>query len=190
MPPTESDNPSGQSGLIGTIADAWDRLPVGGPTLLGGIVAVLVSVGGFIVAFSNGGTSHGRCDTTPLIHVYKPERLKVIGTCQQITVTVAAYRHEHDGDYHVNVRVDGTGWVNALNRARQHGFTVVEFVPIMPRPKRFFVGQRLRLTVTKVLDEQHGGWIEGHPVFQVQDVTPPGVKSLPNRPALAPRTEE
>jgi hypothetical protein len=85
--------------------------------------------------------------------------------------------------------MDEAGWVNAKNVQRQHGFTVVEFVPLVDRP-RFYVGQRLELKGTKVLDRQHGGWVEMHPVFAYKDVTPQSVTPKRNNPRLAPPTED
>jgi hypothetical protein len=188
---------SGVKGPLGWAADLFDRLPVGGPTILGTVVCACVVAGGTLVALLNGGTSQGDCAQTPLIHVYRPSRLHVLATCQQVTVTVVAWRHEHDGDYHVNVRADDPGWTNELNAERQHGLTVVEFVPGEPRPARFYGGQRLRLVGTRVEDLQHGrviagvkrGWVEMHPVFSFEDVTPAAVTPGPNAPRLAPRTE-
>lgn len=183
-------NASGMSGLIGAIADWFDSLPVGGKTLTGLLVAGLAAAGGTVAAFSNGGTDEGDCARTPLIHVYRPQRLKVLQTCVDVTGTVIAWRHEHDGDIHANMRTDTPGWVNAVNHARQHGLTVVEFVPLMPKPAKLFAGQRLKLMGTKVLDNQHSGWIECHPVFRVEDVSATSqANGAGNRPALAPPTE-
>jgi hypothetical protein len=82
--------------------------------------------------------------------------LKILERCAHVSGTVMAYRKEHDGDYHVSMVMDQPGWTNSFNNERQHGYTVVEFVPLMPKPDRFKVGQRLKLTGTKVLDLQHG----------------------------------
>jgi hypothetical protein len=161
-----SPNPSGVSGLPGLIADAWDRLPVKG------IIAALVVLGGTAVALLNGGPSPGVCDTTPLQHIYRPQRLEIIQKCATVTGTVVAWRHEHDGDYHVSMVMDDAGWINAVNVAKQRGYTVVEFVPLEPKPKTLRAGQRLTLTGTKVLDRQHGGWIELHPVFSYTEIAP------------------
>ena len=179
------DNPSGVGGLAGMIADRFDAIPVKG------VFALLVTVGGIIVAALNGGLSHGDCSTDPLKGVYRPARLKVVDRCAEVTGTVVAWRHEHDGDYHVSMRMDEPGWVNAKNVDRQKGYTVVEFIPTNRRP-RFYAGQRLKLRVTKVLDLQHGGWVEGHPVWDYRDVTrgPIAPVSGPNRPGLAPQTED
>jgi hypothetical protein len=172
-------NPSGVAGPLGRLADAWDRIPVKGPMV--GLVSALGL--GFALTAGPGGT----CEDDPLAHVYRPSRLQVVEKCAEVTGTVVAYRREHDGDFHVSMIKDG--WTNAVNDKKQHGFTVVEFVPLMERPK-FYVGQRLKLVGTKILDRQHGGWIELHPVFEVKDVTPARVRPGVNRPSLAPPTEE
>lgn len=176
------DNLSGVKGWKGKVADTFDRVPVKGP------MAAVVILGGVIVAAINGGFGNSACDTKPLNHVYRPQRLQVVEKCAEVTGTVIAWRHEHDGDYHVNMKIDQDGWINAKNKTRQHGYTVVEFIPLEPRPKKFFAGQRLRIRGTKVLDKQHGGWIEMHPVFSFNELSPVGVG--PNRANLAPPTED
>jgi hypothetical protein len=184
---------SGRTDLLGKIADRWDRIPVEGPAMI-----AATTILGLGLALSGGGFSRGDCQHHPLRRVYNPKRLTVIQKCAEATGTVVAWRREHDGDYHVNMRLEGD-WVNAANVRGQHGNTVVEFVPRDPKPKRFFAGQRLHLQGTKVYDEQHKrkaeqhGWIELHPVFKAEDVTPQGplvTPRLPNQPALAPPTEE
>lgn len=145
------------------------------------------------------------CGKDPLTGVYKPSRLKVLESCVTVKGTVVAWRHEHDGDYHVSMKIDDDigpncdetvrdCWTNGLNDSRQHGFTVVEFIPILPKPK-FKVGQRLELVGTKVLDLQHGdhkttGWVELHPVFSYHDLTKKTLPAKPNPIKLAPPTEE
>lgn len=155
-------------------------------------MGLVVAVLGAVFAFSSGGLKHGHCSSDPLVHVYHPQRLQVVEKCAQITGIVVAWRHEHDGDYHVSMRMDRTGWTNPVNDAKQHGYTVVEFVPLMKRPE-FKVGQKLWLLGTKVIDKQHGGWIELHPVFDFKDVTPAGPGAPPaggpNPAPLAPPTE-
>lgn len=176
-------NPSGQPGRLGKVADAWDRIPVKGP--MAGLVVVL----GSALALTTGHNG-GTCDTNPLRHIYRPQRLTVVQKCVRVSGTVVAWRHEHDGDYHVAMKMDGKGWVNSVNTKKQHGFTVVEFIPLDPRPK-FKAGQRLVMLGTKVLDKQHGGWVELHPVFEVKvEETLPVVIQPTNKPALAPPTEE
>lgn len=165
----------------------WDKRPVVGVVA---VVAALVGAWGWL---SNQPTTGNDCNQ-PLRHVYHPQRLHVIATCQHIIFTVVAYRKEHDGDIHVDGNVTEPGWTDPANVRGQHGLTVVEFVPGDPRPAKLYAGQRLALTVTKVYDQQHkrkveaNGWIEGHPVFAAQDITPAPIKPKLNHPDLV--TEE
>ena len=163
----------------------WNAIPV-----QGAIMVFAVGVLGVGLALSNGGLADGDCESRPLAHVYKPSRLKVLATCQDVTGTVVAWRLEHDGDWHVAMTMDDPGWTNRANDRHQHGYTVVEFVPLLDKPPRFYGGQRLRLRTTKVLDNDHAGWVEGHPVFAWNDVTPIETPPAANRPALAPPTED
>jgi hypothetical protein len=181
---------SGQSGPLGAVADWWDSHPTTGAV---GAVSSLLGVvlaAGAILGEPEAGP---RCQSDPLHAVYKPSRLKILERCAHVSGTVMAYRKEHDGDYHVSMVMDRPGWTNSLNNERQHGYTVVEFVPLMPKPARLKVGQRLKLTGTKVLDLQHGdhkttGWVEMHPVFHFAELTDPKT-APPNVPKLAPATE-
>ncbi|MBA3688460.1 MAG: hypothetical protein H0W81_06500 [Chloroflexi bacterium] len=168
MTPDEDMGASGCSGLAGRVADAWDRLPV-----KGWVLAATVA-GGTAVALASGGPGKGACEKTPLIHVYHPARFIVIEKCAEVTGTVVTVRREHDGDRHVNMKMDEPGWTNAANDRGQHGDTVVEFVPLGPKLPVMRPGTRLRLTGTKVYDQQHKlrveqfGWIEMHPVFKAE----------------------
>jgi len=183
---------SGQSGPIGAVADWWDSHPTTGA--VGAVSSLLgVVLAGGAILF--GGEEAGPlCQRDPLHAVYKHERFKILERCAVIHATVVAAHKEHDGDVHVSMVVDEPGWTNSLNNKRQKGYTVVEFVPLMPKPDRFKVTQRLRLTGTKVLDLQHGdhkttGWVEMHPVFGFTELTDPKT-APPNVPKLAPATEK
>jgi hypothetical protein len=164
-----------------------DSLPIGRKSFAGILGASIAAVVGVFGLVSNPGPDD--CEKAPLRHVYKPSRLEVVATCQKITVTVRGWRHEHDNDYHVNVDVDGGGWVNDMNVRDQHGQTVIEWVPGDPKPHDFHAGQRLEIVTTKVYDTYHKrktaahGWIEGHPVFSVRELdarTPAKGGSVPN----------
>lgn len=185
---SSEDSPSGQGGLLGRAADRWDAIPVKGP------MAAVVTVLGVSLALLGGSGRPDSCTKKGgLDGVYKRERFKVLEKCVRVTGTVVAWRKEHDGDYHVSMVMDGEGWTNDLNVKRQHGFTVVEFVPLGPHLK-FRVGQRLRMLGTKVLDLQHGdhkttGWVELHPVFKASEIED-GADFAPNPKPLAPPTEE
>lgn len=205
------DTSSGQSGPLGVVADWWNRHP----TMKGEHVTAVGKLSGVLgVALASGAIVFGGhvdkgpaplCQRDPFHGVYKAEHEKgqpaqrygrfwLLERCAKVTGTVMAYRKEHDGDYHVSMVMDEHGWTNSLNNQRQHGYTVVEFVPLGVRPDKFKVGQRLRLRGTKVLDLQHGnhkttGWIEMHPPHQFVELTDP--KTTPkNDPKLAPPTEE
>lgn len=181
--------PSGVGGLLGRIVNWFDRRKITGVTA--GAVAVI----GTGLALSNGGLPDGDCQDQPLQHVYAPKRLEIVERCADVTGTVMAYRKEHDGDYHVSMAMDEPGWVNDVNLARQHGYTVVEFVPLLPRPK-FKVGMRLKMVGTRVYDQQHKpkvaahGWVELHPVFAYEVLSDGPAKPLRNVPKLAPPTED
>jgi hypothetical protein len=176
---------SGQSGLLGDAADWFDGKKVVG------VVAVIATAIGLI---ASGGEKPTDCDQdNGLQGVYNHDRFKVLDTCVGVTGTVIAWRHEHDGDYHVSMVMDGEGWTNDLNVKRQKGYTVVEFVPRGPHIN-FRVAQRLRMLGTKVLDLQHGdhkttGWVELHPVFTVKELDD-GADYAPDPKSLAPPTEE
>lgn len=166
--------------MLAKAAQLWDRIPVKGP-----MIAIVAAVGAVLALTAPGGKT---CNDSPLRHVYRPSRLQVLAKCQTIRFRVVAWRLEHDGDYHVNGRVLGdSNWVNPANVRLQHGYTVVEFVPHDPRPPRFLSGETLTLTVTKVADRAHGGWIEAHPVFSASVENATGTPINPSR--LASPTE-
>lgn len=123
----------------------------------------------------------------PLTNVYHPQRLEVVSGCQTVTGTVRIVRHEGDADLHIDLDVDApfAALVNAVNRAQQHGYLVLEIVPAdapgcpspAPRPGYDYgactqaalptpaVGQHISATGPYVLDHDHGGWAEIHPVW-------------------------
>jgi hypothetical protein len=185
------DEESGQGGPLGVVADWWDSHPTTGAVgVVSSLLGLVLASGALLFGDAEPGPM---CQADPLHAVYKPSRLKVLEPCAKVTGTVMAYRKEHDGDFHVSMVMDAPGWTNSLNNERQHGYTVVEFIPLMPKPDRFKVGQRLSMTGTKVLDLQHGdhrttGWIELHPVFGFTELTDPKT-TPPNVPKLAPATE-
>lgn len=175
------------------IISNWDKRPVVG---IVAVVAFAIGAWGYL---SNGpfvGSGINNCASDPLRHVYSSQRLQVLATCQHIHFKVAAYRKEHDGDYHVDGVVSGGGWTNEANVRGQHGYTVVEFTPWDSKPKKFFVNQELELVVTKVYDQQHKqkqephGWIEGHPAYAFKDVTPVAIKPGLNRPSIVTKEDE
>jgi len=153
----------------------------------GGLVAAVVAWG-LIAADSPHGPNI--CDQTPLRHVYAPQRLQVVETCKEADVTVISWRHEQDGDWHVNVRADDGTLINGVNMRRQHGLLVLEWVPGDRKPAKFVCGQRMHVLGTYVLDRQHGGWAEIHPIFRFNDLHENTGCTAKTKRMPAPPTEE
>jgi hypothetical protein len=107
------------------------------------------------------------CPGSPLLGVYHPWRLQVLGSCRSFRGVVTSSRLEADGDHHVDIRPDaGFGrYLDAANRTVQHGALVVEIVPgqRMPIPSP---GDRVIVFGTWVRDLIHG-WNEIHPVWWI-----------------------
>ena len=129
----------------------------------------------------------------PLADVYHPDRLRVLSPCRTVTGVVMTVRHEQDGDTHFDVALDPpyASLLTAANRRYQHGWLVAEIVPAdepgctpgtppraahgsydygtctgadVPDPA---VGAHVAVTGPAVLDEDHEGWAEIHPVWAV-----------------------
>jgi hypothetical protein len=121
-------------------------------------------------------------------HVYSPDRLQVLNPCVTVTGVIAFIRHEVDGDYHIGLKLDPAfaSLVNACNatcdKGAEHGDLVVEPVcmtaptqadavgscvgyrnPLRIPP----VGSHVSMTGAYVLDLDHGGWAELHPLMEV-----------------------
>jgi hypothetical protein len=116
--------------------------------------------------------------------VYHPSRLKVIQECITVTGTLDLARAEKDGDFHMLVKLDApyANLTNSLNDAKFNGDLVVEPIcqntptqadaidPCSPYNGPNFgvssisLGTHVQLTGRYVLDMQHGGWAEIHPL--------------------------
>ena len=116
--------------------------------------------------------------------VYRPDRLQFVAACVRITGTVVSSSGEADGDVHINVRLDPQ-FVSLLTaqNAEEDGNLIVEpvcqFPPLQaeaihtcatdvdplagPLPK---VGDHVFMEGRYVLDLQHGGWSELHPLYR------------------------
>jgi hypothetical protein len=118
-------------------------------------------------------------------YVYNPSRLQVVTACLQVAGTVAAIRTEADGDLHVLIALDPTyrHLLTPANQGEELGDLVVEPVcvdavsqadavatcagdadPIGSVPST--VGAHIWLQGRYVLDLQHGGWAELHPLYR------------------------
>jgi len=136
--------------------------------------------------------SNGCRAGNPLANVYHPDRLQLHTACITVMGVVTSVRHEDDGDYHFNVRLDAryANLVDAANEQYEGGGLVAEIVPAdepgctpgtapkpasgtydygtctgadIPRPA---VGDRVTVTGPYVLDSVHG-WMEIHPVWKI-----------------------
>jgi hypothetical protein len=137
--------------------------------------------------------SGSHCRKIPLAGVYNPQRLEVKDPCKTVSGTVEKIRHEKDGDYHVNLKLDSqyTELINEKNKTKQKGDLVVEIIPMdqskIPAPK---VGQHISVTGAYVLDKQHG-WMEIHPAWIVDGKGSPDYdKTEAEKSAASPTDDE
>jgi hypothetical protein len=130
-----------------------------------------------------------------------------------VTGTVMSVTPEDDGDTHFDLAVDTpyTSMLTAANESGQHGWLVVEIVPAdkpgctpgtPPRPTygtynygictganetNPSLGTHVQVTGPYVLDEDHGGWAEIHPVWAITNVGATPAPAAPSTPTtLAP----
>lgn len=121
------------------------------------------------------------CDTTLWDYVYHPSRLKIINDCTSVSGTISSIRVEADGDYHIGLNVDPQyqNLINEENIQNQHGNLVLEVICQKPVKQESAIkvcsnysghidipniGDHVIVTGPYVLDLQHGGWAEIHPV--------------------------
>jgi hypothetical protein len=116
--------------------------------------------------------------------VYHPARLQVVKPCVLVRGTVAVIRHEADGDLHVLLALDPKygGLLRPANQGVELGDLVIEPVcvnavsqadakatcaadkdPLKPLPS---VGDQVWMEGRYVLDLDHGGWAELHPLYR------------------------
>ncbi len=118
-------------------------------------------------------------------HVYNPDRLQIVNTCITASGTVDALRAEADGDYHVILHLDSaySNLTNVANDQYQNGDLVVEIIcAISPITQQDAVsacqnyanhitvpamGQHIIVSGPYVLDNDHSGWAEIHPVYSL-----------------------
>jgi len=135
----------------------------------------------------------------PLADVYHPDRLRVIETCTTVSGAVRSVYDEPDGDVHFDLQLDPayTHLLTPASYSLQHGRLVAEIVPAdepgctrgrPPRPATGSydygvctgadesppaIGSHVAVTGPYVLDEDHDGWAEIHPVWAIS-TAPPG----------------
>ena len=125
-----------------------------------------------------------QCDQSLWNHVYNPKRLQIVDPCKTVSGVIEAIRVEKDGDYHVLLKLDKEyqNIVNSANIKDQKGDLVLEPIcqnPVVQQDAIFAcqnfigtvkvppVGTHVRVTGTYVLDHEHGGWAEIHPVTRI-----------------------
>lgn len=126
------------------------------------------------------------CDESLWEHVYHPDRLQVIDPCITVSGIIEDFKAEDDGDSHIRLKLDSqySDLINEVNTAFQHGDIVVEVIcqnPISQEnamqacqnySNKVFVpsleGTHVKVTGSYVLDKQHGGWAEIHPVTRIE----------------------
>jgi hypothetical protein len=125
------------------------------------------------------------CDKSLWNHVYNPARLQVVNQCMEVKGTIRDMRVEKDGDYHIQLTLDGSqpaSLVNGRNKQVQHGCLVLE--PICkgrvtqadaiqpcagtPKIKVPAIGSHVSVVGSFVKDtEGNHGWMEIHPVTRI-----------------------
>lgn len=125
------------------------------------------------------------CSPTDQVrYVYNPYRLAVQASCIYITGTVAAVRHEADGDLHILLALDPAyrHLLTPANQGEELGDLVIEPVcvdavsqadaiatcaadhdPLTTLP---VVGEQVWMEGRYVFDTDHGGWAELHPLYR------------------------
>jgi hypothetical protein len=129
----------------------------------------------------------------------------VVKPCMTVSGTVRTVRVEDDGDTHFDLALDAAfvSLLKPANYSGQNGWLVAEIVPAdkpgcipghPPKPATGTynygtctganeiappIGSQVSVTGPYVLDEDHGGWAEIHPVWRVSSSSTPA-------PALAP----
>ncbi len=147
------------------------------------VVLVLVAAVLYSRGFLTPRTSD-RCISDTLKHVYNPDRLEVLNSCQSVSGIVEKIIQEADGDVHIRLQVD-QGFENLLNQANydyQYGTLVLEVVCVYPVTQADAVqacsgytnavalpsvNENVSVRGQYVTDLDHG-WNEIHPVFSIQ----------------------
>ena len=125
-----------------------------------------------------------QCDQSLWNHVYHPWRLNVISPCISVSGVIDASRIEKDGDVHILLHPDPqfANLTNQANVDHELGDLVLEPVcvhePTQPDAVESCqnfqsnigippVGSHVVVSGPYVLDKDHGGWAEIHPVTSI-----------------------
>jgi hypothetical protein len=128
-----------------------------------------------------------QCDESLWNHVYNPSRLQVVEPCKTVTGIVESIRTERDGDYHIRLKPDPqfSDLINSANVNGQFGDLVLEPICVNPvtQPDAISachdfhqiisippIGTHVQVIGSYVLDSQHGGWAEIHPVTSISEI--------------------
>jgi hypothetical protein len=131
-------------------------------------------------------TSSDQCDQSLWNHVYNPSRLQVIDHCKTVSGIIDSVRTERDGDYHIRLKLDSqfSDLINSANVNGQSGDLIVEPICVNPITQIDAIsacqsfhqnivipptGTHVQVTGSYVLDNQHGGWAEIHPVTSISN---------------------
>jgi hypothetical protein len=127
------------------------------------------------------------CDQSLWDHVYNPSRLHVVDSCKTVTGIIESVRKEADGDFHIRLKLDSqfSNLINSANIKGQYGDMVVEPICVnrvtqadaISSCQNFRqnivippVGNHVEITGSYVLDKEHGGWAEIHPVTSIKSL--------------------
>lgn len=138
-----------------------------------------------------------QCDESLWHHVYHQDRLSINDICMTVSGTIVNRTPEPDGDIHIRVNLDSQfrDLLTPANYAGQHGYLVVEpmcqrsptYAPAIPFCNTFHQnivippdGTHVTITGSYVLDEEHGGWAEIHPV---SSIVPSSAEDITSRSA-------
>lgn len=144
-------------------------------------------------------------------YVYNPDRLVVVTACVRVSGTVEAIRLEADGDLHILIALDPAfaGLLRPSNEGEELGDLVIEPVCLRPVTQDDAiatclgdrdplagptpgVGEHVWMEGRYVLDSEHGGWAELHPLYRWGSINGPTSSAAPgssdSTPAPAPTT--
>jgi hypothetical protein len=127
------------------------------------------------------------CDQSLWNHIYNPSRLQIIDSCKTVSGVIDSIRSERDGDFHIRLKLDPefSNLINPANINGQFGDLVLEPICINPVTQtdaisacqNFHqhitippVGTHVKVLGSYVLDKQHNGWAEIHPVTSITPI--------------------